>query len=675
MHNRSSITTTERGRVRRSRSVHSIAALVLVAASCFTAVAALGARDASAVPYPDLAVTGNLISNGSFETGLDGWTIGSNDEAGATGTCGYNAATAPGVETITSTPGFVATDGTKIALGSVVSTGIVDARLSCVMYQDVVIPPGITNLAMTYDVGMTAGNDGCIFAGLFVGFFPTDRVPLIWTGSDLAQAPDPICDNTPSTELTTRYSLRASNLDQIAGHTVRVAFVNAAIFAGQEVIGIDNVHLTATYLPSSFHGFSPTRLLDTREAPGAPFAATSTHELVVTGASVPTDAEAVTLSVAVDHPASPGFITVYPCGNSLPPTSSLNFAAGQTIANSVTSGVGTDGKVCIYSSAATDVIVDVNGAYGAGFGDALVGSFAPSRILDTREAPATVKQAGSVTEIDVAGVTGVPADASAVVLNIAVDNPRTDGFVTVYPCGIATPLAANLDFVAGQTVSTTVNAARGESGKVCIYTNATTDLVVDIDGAYAPQIVVPAGRAAATLAEPATGLLSALDGASAEPSHFGPQTLPMRGGFLVDNFVPARLLDTRDVGGTAVAARSVTEIVVGGVHQVPVDASAVTLGVAVDRPTADGFLTVYPCGAPTPWASNLNFSAGQTIANALTTSIGADGKVCVYSSVATHIVVDVTAAFTGAPVFSCTAGPTATTTAATTVRSAMRTAC
>ena len=76
--------------------------------------------------------------------------------------------------------------------------------------------------------------------------------------------------------------------------------------------------------------------------------------------------------------------------------------------------------------------------------------------------------AGSVFELQVGGVGGVPANAAAAVLNFTVTNPAGVGFVTVYPCGVARPEASNLNFVAGQTVPNLVLAKLGTSGRVCV---------------------------------------------------------------------------------------------------------------------------------------------------------------------------------------------------------------
>jgi len=96
---------------------------------------------------------------------------------------------------------------------------------------------------------------------------------------------------------------------------------------------------------------------------------------------VPSDAKAVTLNVTSTGSLGAGFVTVYPCGTSRPNTSNLNFSAGATVANAVTSGVGDGGAVCIYNSAATHVIVDVSGFFSPA---ARFGALDPARLLDTR---------------------------------------------------------------------------------------------------------------------------------------------------------------------------------------------------------------------------------------------------------------------------------------------------
>lgn len=190
-----------------------------------------------------IVTTTDLIVNGSFEQGLTSWSQGSFAEPVASGTCSYNVAAAPGVETLTSTAGFPATDGTSIALGSVASTSGASPIFHCDLYQDVAIPAGTTSITLTYDVAAKAGNNGCIDTGLFVGLYPTTSIPGLLNATS-AGSRGQLCTSTPGVSLSTTTITIAST--GIAGTTVRLAFINAANDVGHEVVGIDNVHLMAT---------------------------------------------------------------------------------------------------------------------------------------------------------------------------------------------------------------------------------------------------------------------------------------------------------------------------------------------------------------------------------------------------------------------------------------------
>jgi hypothetical protein len=188
-----------------------------------------------------ITATAELVVDGSFESGLAAWSQGTSAETGASGTCGYNGATAPGTETITGFSGFAATDGTQVALGSIASTGS-SGRFNCVLYQDVTIPAGTTSLTLGYDVAVSNGNDGCYQVGAFVGLYPTSAVPgLLSTTAGSGNRSGCITSAGP----TLVHGSMVFNAGTLGGSTVRLAFINVAIGAGHEVIGIDNVHLVA----------------------------------------------------------------------------------------------------------------------------------------------------------------------------------------------------------------------------------------------------------------------------------------------------------------------------------------------------------------------------------------------------------------------------------------------
>jgi hypothetical protein len=105
---------------------------------------------------------------------------------------------------------------------------------------------------------------------------------------------------------------------------------------------------------------------------------------------------------------------------------------------------------------------------------------------------------------------------------------------------------------------------------------------------------------------------------------------------------PARLMDTRGdqptidglfagtgpvLGGNTVDVRVLGR---GGVPAMGV--GAVALNVTVTAPTATGYVTVFPTGAARPNASNLNYTAGQTIPNMVIVAVGADSSVSLFNS-------------------------------------------
>jgi hypothetical protein len=141
---------------------------------------------------------------------------------------------------------------------------------------------------------------------------------------------------------------------------------------------------------------NPDRALDTRNGIGCVgdgvatcaqyfrrFVANTTYRLDVVDYITPWTT-ALSLNVTATSPAGAGYLTVWPCGP-MPDTSSLNFGAGQTVANLVVASLDPDGGVCIRSTADVHVLVDVGGLYDFGFGEPAQ-TVSPERLLDTRNA-------------------------------------------------------------------------------------------------------------------------------------------------------------------------------------------------------------------------------------------------------------------------------------------------
>jgi outer membrane protein assembly factor BamB len=149
-----------------------------------------------------------------------------------------------------------------------------------------------------------------------------------------------------------------------------------------------------------------------------------------------------------------------------------------------------------------------------------------------------------------------------------------------------------------------------------------------------PQSGLGAGQGMVLV--PATNLLVAYAGAP----------LPPGDGLPYHPVVPARILDTRAAVGAPAAKvgpGATLPLQVTGQGGVPATGvSAVVLNVTVTEPTAGSFLTAWPAGQTRPLASNLNYSAGQTVPNLVTVKVGENGRVDLYNnSGSTHVVADI----------------------------------
>ncbi len=111
----------------------------------------------------------------------------------------------------------------------------------------------------------------------------------------------------------------------------------------------------------------------------------------------------------------------------------------------------------------------------------------------------------------------------------------------------------------------------------------------------------------------------------------------------VVNAASPTTIDGLYAGAGAIGQGVTTTMTVAGRGNVPLTGvGAVALNVTVTEPTASSFLTVWPTGSPRPLASNLDFVAGQTVANSVLTKVGADGTISIYNNTgAAQVVIDV----------------------------------
>lgn len=349
----------------------------------------------------------------------------------------------------------------------------------------------------------------------------------------------------------------------------------------------------ATLEPGTLVTVAPARIADSRvglQIQG-PLASTASATVQVAGdGGVPdSGVAAVAATVTVTRPQATGYLTIWPSRIPWTDTSVMNFQAGQDIAVTVVAPLGSDGAIQIFngSSGTTHVIVDVTGYIPDG--DASTpGAFvpvSPARLADSRIG---LQIAGAVPSrstvgVQVTGKGGVPSvGVGAAVLTVIAANPAAAGYLTVWPSGNGLTDTSVLNFQAGQNICNTVVVPVGADGTIQIFNGApaTVQLIVDVTGYTVAGDPVTAGALATLL--------------------------------------PARIADSRSglqVPG-AIPAGGTVELQVAGIGDIPADGVAAVVGtVTVVNPQASGFLSVWQSGSARPGTSNLNFAAGQIIAN------------------------------------------------------------
>ena len=257
-----------------------------------------------------------------------------------------------------------------------------------------------------------------------------------------------------------------------------------------------------------FNRLAPARILDTRNGTGGrwtPLGPGETFALQVAGqGGVPSSgAAAVALNVTVTGGSAASYLVLWPDGSPRPPTSNVNFTAGQTLAHRDVVMLGSNGKIDILNAGGSvNVIVDVNGWYtdASGIqtsGVRFVPLNIPIRIYDSRGGSGPVGPGGQIgsgltQRLHVGGVLGSPippsisaAPTAAVVLNVTVTNPTAASYLTIYADGLFQPSTSDINFLAGETRANMVVVGDLNDYIDIFNAGGSTDVIVDVLGFYA----------------------------------------------------------------------------------------------------------------------------------------------------------------------------------------------
>jgi len=485
-------------------------------------------------------------------------------------------------------------------------------------------PSGVTDPLTAYSHAAT----GCTFitAGAFV---PNGAWPKQFDGSYLFA--DGGCDKI--WQRTSTGSVDYANpFHQVSGGIVDMAFViqgpDPALFY---VTNGSNLIRKITYdapaaATSAALAYSPLpaahRAYDTRSNIGVAVGTVraNTTRLVDLGIADPSVAAAL-VNITMDAPLGPSFVTASQPRTEYPPTSNVNAAPGDVVANASIVPVDADGNLRILVFGTTHVIIDVMGTFtpvGASQPGGRFTSLAPKRLIDTRDpSSAANNYTSSATTVNavVSGKAGVPSGTTAVALIVTglSDASPIDGHVTVYPSGGPLPPASNLNVNgSGDIRPNLVVVPLGADGSVNVELVATQDVVVDVAGYF-------------SIGSTAAGLYHVI--------------------------APSRQVDTRSpLGFGRIPVTGTGTLNPSGA--VPDSAVAISQNVTMTNTAVAGFVTAFPNDQPVPLASNANASGPNQDRAALTlTRIGkvdgsaAGGGISYYSSGGTDLVVDVTGYF------------------------------
>jgi Right handed beta helix region len=264
----------------------------------------------------------------------------------------------------------------------------------------------------------------------------------------------------------------------------------------------------------AFYPATPCRVVDTRAVGGSGLTGTfgppqmtalSTRSFLISSSScgIPSSAEAYSFNMTVVPPGPLNYLSTWPVGQSMPLISTLNDTSGAVVANAAIVPAGTNGAVDVFAYDSTDLIIDSNGYFAPPGSPGALNFYplTPCRVVDTRAAGGSgltgdfgppQMTAGSNRSFPVpASSCGVPATAQAYSLNMTVVPPGPLNYITTWPTGQAMPIVSTLNDVSGTIVANAAIVPAGASGAISVLASNNTELIIDVNGYFAPAPTTP----------------------------------------------------------------------------------------------------------------------------------------------------------------------------------------
>ncbi len=246
---------------------------------------------------------------------------------------------------------------------------------------------------------------------------------------------------------------------------------------------------------------------------------------------------------------------------------------------------------------------------------------APVRLLDTRPSSAVgpANLVGpypqfAIVDLPISTSGVIPPNATSVAVNVTSTDSASQFYVQALPTlGGAIGAFSTINVAAPGQIRPNFAVVPLGQGSISIFIPTGGNVIVDAMGYFTPSAGAAAGRLVPINPH------RALD---TRPSQQGP--------------VPTAWVAHQPAAGEAV------RVEVPGSAGVPATGvSALVVNVTATEPVGAGFLQALPTGTAPGGTSNVNYATGETAATHAIVPLGFDGTISVFTSNASHIVVDI----------------------------------
>ncbi len=368
-----------------------------------------------------------------------------------------------------------------------------------------------------------------------------------------------------------------------------------------------------------FVAVTPCRLVDTRntngEFGGPPLQGNNVRSFPIPDnqdCKIPSSAAAYSLNVTVVPKGPLGYLTVWPTGEDQPLVSTLN-SDGRVKANAAIVPAGTNGAVSFYVTDTTNLVLDIDG-YFAPVSQTTLAFYPlpPCRAADTRgkngDLGGPYLKGGIPRDFPVLEATScnIPSSAVAYSMNFTAVPRGPLQYLTVWPAGQKQPNVSTLNAPTGTVTANAAIVPAGTGGAISTFAYNDTDLIIDIDGYFAP---------------------------------------PGQNGLSLYPVVPCRVLDTRNGNGAFNGTLTPPVDVLGSACAPSSASKAYVFNATVVPKGPMGYLTLWPDGIDQPVVSTLNAYDGAITSNMAIVPAGTGGKIDAYADGLTQLILDISSYF------------------------------